>query len=122
MFSINAVKGFEIGEGFSLAQLKGSQANDAFVQNSQSIQTNTNRLGGVLGGISNGMPLYFKVAFKPTSTISIEQQTVNQSGDPIRLQAAGRHDPCVLPRAVPIVEAMTALVLMDAYLMQKKNR
>lgn len=122
MFSINAVKGFEIGEGFSLAQLKGSQANDAFVQNSQSIETNTNRSGGVLGGISNGMPLYFKVAFKPTSTISIEQQTVNQSGDSIRLQAAGRHDPCVLPRAVPIVEAMTALVLMDAYLMQKMNK
>lgn len=122
MFSINAVKGFEIGEGFAMSKLKGSQTNDSFEMNAQSVQTRTNHSGGVLGGISNGMPLFFRVAFKPTSTISIEQNTVSLSGEEIKLSAGGRHDPCVLPRAVPIVEAMAAMVMMDAYLMKKLNK
>lgn len=122
MMSINAVKGFEIGDGFSSSRKKGSENNDAFVQENSQTKTTTNHSGGVLGGISNGMPIYFRVAFKPVSTIQIEQKTINQNGEPTQLSAQGRHDPCVVPRAVPIVEAMTALVLVDLYLMHKARQ
>ncbi|HCS19443.1 MAG TPA: chorismate synthase [Bacteroidetes bacterium] len=119
MMSINAVKGFEIGEGFALSTKKGSETNDAFEEGGK---TSSNHSGGVLGGISNGMPLYFRVAFKPVSTLRIEQQSINRSGEAVVFQADGRHDPCVVPRAVPIVEAMTALVLIDLYLLQQARR
>jgi len=114
MLSINAVKGFDIGEGFGAAHLRGSEHNDPFVRNSDgTIVPLTNRAGGVLGGISTGMPILFRVAFKPVATISLPQQTVTEEGNAITLEATGRHDPCVLPRAVPIVDAMAALVVMD---------
>lgn len=119
MMSINAVKGFEIGDGFSLSTKKGSESNDAFVAGGE---TSSNHSGGVLGGISNGMPIFFRVAFKPVSTLRIEQHSINRSGEALVFQAEGRHDPCVVPRAVPIVEAMTALVLIDLYLLQKANK
>ena len=114
MLSINAVKGFDIGEGFGAAHLRGSEHNDPFVRNSDgTIVPLTNRAGGVLGGISTGMPILFRVAFKPVATISLPQQTVTEEGNAITLEATGRHDPCVLSRAVPIVDAMAALVVMD---------
>lgn len=119
MMSINAVKGFEIGDGFALSAKKGSESNDAFVEGGETI---TNHSGGVLGGISNGMPVYFRVAFKPVSTIHIEQKSLNRSGEAGVFRAEGRHDPCVVPRAVPIVEAMTALVLIDLFLFQQARR
>ncbi|MHB1276801.1 MAG: chorismate synthase [Bacteroidia bacterium] len=119
MMSINAVKGFEIGEGFALSTKKGSETNDAFVAGGE---TSSNHSGGVLGGISNGMPVYFRVAFKPVSTLHIEQQSINRKGEAVVFQAEGRHDPCVVPRAVPIVEAMTALVLIDLYLLQQARQ
>lgn len=119
MLSINAVKGFEIGSGFAGVTLRGSEHNDEFYRDGDRVRTRTNHAGGVLGGISNGETLYFRVAVKPTSTISKMQQTVTREGEETTLQATGRHDPCVLPRAVPIVEAMTALVLMDHHLRQK---
>lgn len=119
MMSINAVKGFEIGEGFALSAKKGSETNDAFIEGGK---TSSNHSGGVLGGISNGMPVYFRVAFKPVSTLHIEQQSINRSGEAVIFQAEGRHDPCVVPRAVPIVEAMTALVLIDLYFIQQARR
>ncbi len=119
MFSINAVKGFEIGEGFALSRMKGSEANDAFESADGKIQTRTNRTGGVLGGISSGMPIHFKVGFKPVSTIRINQDSVNREGEAIGFSAEGRHDPCVVPRAVPIVEAMAALVLVDLMMMHQ---
>jgi chorismate synthase len=117
MLSINAVKGFEIGSGFASAHMRGSQHNDPFEHDADGkIRARTNYAGGVLGGISSGEPLEFRVAFKPVATISKTQQTVTASGKSATLSASGRHDPCVLPRAVPIVDAMTALVLMDHYL------
>lgn len=119
MLSINATKGFEYGSGFAGTHLKGSQHNDEFVQQNGNITTTTNYSGGIQGGISNGMDIYFKVAFKPTATIAQKQQTVNSSGQVVNLEAKGRHDPCVLPRAVPIVEAMAALTLADHYLRAK---
>lgn len=119
MLSINAVKGFEIGSGFAGTKLKGSIHNDFFYMENGKIKTKTNYAGGVLGGISSGEPIYFRVAFKPVSTIRKEQNTVNKKGQEITLSAAGRHDPCVLPRAVPIVDAMAALVIMDHYLRHK---
>jgi chorismate synthase len=120
MMSINAVKGFEIGSGFAGTQLRGSQHNDAFYTDEQgNVQTKTNYAGGTLGGISNGQTIYFRVAFKPVSTISKEQQTVNKQKKTVALEAVGRHDPCVLPRAVPIVDAMAALTIMDHYLRHK---
>lgn len=119
MLSINAVKGFEIGSGFAGTKLKGSIHNDPFYMENGKIKTKTNYAGGVLGGISSGEPIYFRVAFKPVSTIRKEQNTVNKKGREITLSAAGRHDPCVLPRAVPIVDAMAALVIMDHYLRHK---
>ena len=116
MLSIPAAKGFEIGAGFSGARGRGSQQNDVFVLKEGRLGTRTNRSGGIQGGISNGEPLVFRVAFKPTATIAREQETVDYEGRPVKLRVPGRHDACVLPRAVPIVEAMTALVLADAAL------
>ena len=117
MLSINAVKGFEIGSGFGAAVLRGSVHNDPFYRDEQGqVRTRTHNAGGVLGGISSGETILFRVAFKPVATIGKEQSTLDIHGCPVTLQAAGRHDPCVLPRAVPIVEAMAALVVMDHYL------
>lgn len=120
MLSLPAVKGFELGSGFAGARMLGSQHNDAFVPRpGGGIATRTNFSGGVQGGISNGEPLLLRVAFKPTATIMREQETVDPSGAPTVLAPRGRHDPCVLPRAVPIVEAMIALVLADHFLRQR---
>jgi len=113
MLSINACKGFEIGSGFDAAQSFGSEHNDEFFITETGTHTRTNNSGGVQGGISNGEPIYFRCAFKPVATIRSEQQTVSTQGDEITFAATGRHDPCVVPRAVPIVEAMAALVLAD---------
>lgn len=123
MLSINAVKGFEIGSGFSSASLKGSEHNDVFVSSAENtIKTKTNNSGGVQGGISNGMPVYFNVAFKPVATIMRSQESVDKSGLKTTLEGKGRHDPCVLPRAVPIVESMAALVMADFLLLNKCSR
>jgi chorismate synthase len=116
MLTINATKGFEVGSGFEGTEIYGSQHNDPFIMKRGKVKTKTNNSGGIQGGISNGMPIVFRVAFKPTSTIKKVQQTVSNSRKEIKLEAKGRHDPCVLPRAVPIVEAMAALVLCDHYL------
>jgi len=116
MMSINAVKGFEYGDGFASATKKGSEHNDLFLADDT---TKTNHSGGIQGGISNGMDIYFRVAFKPVATILQKQTSINQSGEEIILEGKGRHDPCVVPRAVPIVEAMTAMVLLDASLWNK---
>ncbi len=113
MLSLPATKGFEIGSGFAGTLLKGSEHNDAFVMKSGKVSTATNRSGGVQGGISNGEDIHFRVAFKPVATLSRAQQTVTVAGKAAELKARGRHDPCVLPRAVPMVEAMTWLVLTD---------
>ncbi len=120
MLSINAVKGFEIGSGFVGAALKGSQQNDRFVKDTNGeIKTATNNSGGIQGGISNGMDITFNVAFKPVSTLMMKQQTTDAGGNDATIMPGGRHDVCVLPRAVPIVEAMAALVILDFYLLQK---
>jgi chorismate synthase len=119
MLSLPAAKGFEIGSGFAGTLLRGSEHNDPFVNVDGVIRTETNRSGGVQGGISNGMPITMAVAFKPVATHFKVQQTVDKSGNPTTFQARGRHDPCVLPRAVVIVEAMTALCLCDAWLRQR---
>ena len=119
MLSINAVKGFEYGSGFKGTQMKGSEHNDLF--NSDGT-TQTNRSGGIQGGISNGMDIYFNVAFKPVATIMQNQQTINSLGVKVEMQGKGRHDPCVVPRAVPIVEAMSALVLADFMLLKRTNK
>jgi chorismate synthase len=117
MLSINASKGFEIGSGFAGSRRRGSEENDAFSSDEQgNVRFLSNNSGGVQGGISNGNDIVFRVAFKPVSTIGIPQQTVDTEGKTLELEAAGRHDPCVVPRAVPIVEAMTALVLADHFL------
>jgi len=116
ILSINAVKGFEIGSGFGCAAMRGSQHNDAFILKNGAITTETNHAGGILGGISTGQDIYFRVAFKPVSTIQQAQNTVTQDDRAIKLKVEGRHDPCVLPRAVPVVDAMSALVMMDHYL------
>ncbi|HSW92948.1 MAG TPA: chorismate synthase [Gammaproteobacteria bacterium] len=118
MLSINAAKGFDIGSGFRGVTLRGSQHNDSFVIQNGKVTTATNHAGGTLGGISTGEDIYFRVAFKPVSTIAKTQQTVNLANEAIELSATGRHDPCVLPRAVPIVDAMSALVMMDHVLRQ----
>ncbi|MBK9283737.1 MAG: chorismate synthase [Sphingobacteriaceae bacterium] len=122
MLGINAVKGFEFGEGFNAVYLKGSEMNDVFVKEGDQIKTNTNHSGGIQGGISNGMPIYFNVAFKAVSTIMMDQKSVDSNGNEIILKAKGRHDPCVLPRAVPIVESMTALVMVDFLLQVQLNK
>ena len=116
MLSINAVKGFEIGSGFAGVSLRGSEHNDPFIIENGRLKIEKNHAGGTLGGISTGEDIYFRVAFKPVATISVEQHTVNLANQSVSLKAAGRHDPCVLPRAVPIVDAMSALVIMDHYL------
>lgn len=123
MLSIPATMGFQIGSGFSAADMKASQHNDAFIKDdNQKIRTKSNHSGGTQGGITNGEPLYFDTIFKATATISKNQQTLSKDGQAIELEAKGRHDPCVLPRAVPIVEAMAALVIADHYLRQKVAR
>ena len=119
MLSLPATKGFEIGSGFSATQMRGSEHNDAFEMRDDRVRTSTNKSGGVQGGISNGEEIYFRVAFKPTATITREQFTVTASREETKLAARGRHDPCVLPRAVPMVEAMAALVLCDHALRQR---
>ena len=119
MMSLPATKGFEIGSGFAGTRLRGSEHNDAFVQEGERVRTVTNRSGGVQGGISNGEEIVFRVGFKPTATIAQAQQTVSVTGEAAELKARGRHDPCVLPRAVPMVEAMTRLVLVDHLLRQR---
>ena len=122
MLAIPATKGFEIGSGFSGTRLKGSQHNDPFVRKESRLGTLTNNSGGIQGGIANGEPIFFRVAFKPPATISLAQNTVNYSGDQVTLQAKGRHDPCVVPRAVPIVESMAALVILDMILRQEARK
>ena len=119
MLSINAVKGFEYGEGFAGVTARGSEQNDIFYNNNGRIDTRTNHSGGIQGGISNGQDIYFRVAFKPVATLLMEQETVDLQGNDTIVKARGRHDPCVLPRAVPIVEAMAAMVLLDYYLLDK---
>jgi chorismate synthase len=119
MLSIPAAKAFDIGSGFGATQMRGSQHNDAFETRAGRIRTTTNNSGGVQGGISNGEEIYFRVAFKPPATIALEQKTVTTANEETALAARGRHDPCVLPRAVPIVEAMAALVLCDHALRQR---
>jgi len=119
MLSLPATKGFEIGSGFAATRMRGSQHNDAFEMRENRVRTATNYSGGIQGGISNGEEIYFRVAFKPTATIAREQKTVTASGEETKIAARGRHDPCVLPRAVPMVEAMTALVLCDHALRQR---
>lgn len=122
IFSINAVKGFEIGNGFAAAALRGGQNNDAFINKDGKIVTEANRNGGILGGISTGENIYFKVAFKPTPTIAKEQITVDKDGKAVTLQAAGRHDPCLAARAVPVVDAMAAITLMDLFLIARSAK
>ncbi|WP_288732032.1 chorismate synthase [uncultured Phocaeicola sp.] len=122
MLSINAAKGFEYGQGFGSMNLKGSQQNDLFYNDNGHIALRTNRSGGIQGGISNGKDIYFRVAFKPVATVLMEQPTVDVNGRETVLQARGRHDACVLPRAVPIVEAMTAMTLLDYYLLDRASR
>ncbi len=119
MLSINAVKGFEYGSGFCGVSMKGSEHNDLF--NSDGT-TQTNLSGGIQGGISNGMDIYFRVAFKPVATIMQKQKTLDKHGNIVEMQGKGRHDPCVVPRAVPIVEAMAALVIADYYLINKTTK
>jgi chorismate synthase len=119
MLSIPAAKGFEIGSGFAGSRMRGSEHNDAFIRKGDHLGTKTNYSGGVQGGISNGEPIIFQVAFKPPATISLPQKTVDFEGNDIVLEAEGRHDPCVVPRAVPIVEGMAALVIADLALRQK---
>ena len=118
MLSINAVKGFEIGSGFSAASMLGSEHNDTI---NSDYTTSTNHSGGVQGGISNGMPITYKVGFKPVATLMKDQKSIDKDGQEVTIEGKGRHDPCVLPRAVPIVEAMAAIVILDFYLRQKAN-
>jgi chorismate synthase len=122
MLSINAAKGFEYGMGFEMAKKFGSEVNDIFETVGGKITTRTNNSGGIQGGISNGEDIYFRVAFKPVATLFKEQETVDKDGNATILKVRGRHDACVLPRAVPIVEAMAAMVLADAYLLNKSSR
>jgi len=119
MLSLPATKGFEIGSGFSAMRMRGSEHNDPFEMRGGKVRTQTNYSGGIQGGISNGEEIYFRVAFKPTATIAREQKTVSAGREQTKLAIRGRHDPCVLPRAVPMVEAMAALVLCDHVLRQR---
>ena len=121
MLSINAVKGFEYGNGFEAASGRGSEQNDVFYRSADGIATRTNNSGGIQGGISNGNDIYFRVAFKPVATLLMEQNTVTASGEETKLLAHGRHDPCVVPRAVPVVEAMAALVILDSYMLDRSR-
>lgn len=122
MMGINAAKGFEYGSGFAGTELLGSQHNDLFFSEEGAIRTRTNLSGGIQGGISNGMDIYFNVAFKPIATIMRDQESVDKDGNPAVVSGKGRHDPCVLPRAVPIVEAMAALTITDHLLRQRANK
>jgi chorismate synthase len=122
MLSINAVKGFEYGSGFEGVKMRGSDHNDTFYRDVDKVRTKTNHSGGIQGGISNGEDIYFNVAFKPVATIMQDQESVNESGDAVLVSGKGRHDPCVVPRAVPIVEAMCALVLADYLLISRTNK
>lgn len=122
MLSINAVKGFEYGSGFEGVKMRGSQHNDTFVKEGDKIHTLTNHSGGIQGGISNGEDIYFRVAFKPVATIMQDQKSLNEAGESVIVSGKGRHDPCVVPRAVPIVEAMAALVIADYILLAKSNK
>jgi chorismate synthase len=122
MLGINAVKGFEYGSGFGGVEMTGSQHNDLFENNDGEIVTNTNFSGGIQGGISNGQDIYFNVAFKPVATIMKDQDSVDAEGNKTTVTGKGRHDPCVVPRAVPIVEAMAALVIADFYLLNKSAK
>ena len=122
MLSINAAKGFEYGEGFGCVNARGSEQNDVFINKNGNIATATNHSGGIQGGISNGEDIYFRVAFKPVATILMQQDTVDKYGTPTTLNAKGRHDPCVLPRAVPIDEAMAAMTILDCYLLYKASK
>jgi chorismate synthase len=119
MLSINAVKGFEFGSGFKGSTMRGSDHNDSFNADGT---TKTNRSGGIQGGISNGMDIYFNVAFKPVSTIMRDQDSIDSDGNEVKVKGKGRHDPCVVPRAVPIVEAMSALVLADYLLLNRVSK
>ena len=119
MLSINAVKGFEYGSGFEGIALRGSEHNDEFVIENGKVHTRTNFSGGVQGGMSNGEDIYFRVAFKPVATIMKDQNSINEKGEAVTVSGKGRHDPCVVPRAVPIVDAMAALVIADFYLRNK---
>lgn len=120
MLSINAVKGFEYGSGFEGSTMRGSEHNDIFYLDGDRVRTRTNNSGGIQGGISNGEDIYFNVAFKPTATILMEQPTINANHEEVKTIVKGRHDPCVVPRAVPIVEAMAAMVIADCLLMNKR--
>ena len=122
MLGINAVKGFEYGSGFDGVTMRGSQHNDAFIKEGDKVKTKTNFSGGIQGGISNGEDIYFRVAFKPVATIMKDQESINEAGESITVSGKGRHDPCVVPRAVPIVEAMAALVIADNILLAKSNK
>lgn len=122
MLSINAVKGFEYGSGFEGVKLNGSEHNDAFYTEDNVVKTRTNYSGGIQGGISNGADIYFNVAFKPVATIMADQESINEAGESVTVSGKGRHDPCVVPRAVPIVEAMSALVIADYLLISVTNR
>ncbi len=122
MLSINACKGFEYGSGFDGVTMRGSEHNDAFYIENEAVKTRTNLSGGIQGGISNGMDIYFRTAFKPVATIVHDQESVNEAGEKVTVTGKGRHDPCVVPRAVPIVEAMAALVLADHLLRHRGNR
>ncbi|MFT5748247.1 MAG: chorismate synthase [Saprospiraceae bacterium] len=119
MLSINACKGFEYGSGFEGVTMRGSAHNDVFFEENGQVKTKTNYSGGIQGGISNGMDIYFRCAFKPVATIVQSQQSVNEKGEAVEVVGKGRHDPCVVPRAVPIVEAMAALVIADFLLRQR---
>ena len=119
MLSINAVKGFEYGSGFEGTKMKGSKHNDIFKKDQTTI---TNHSGGIQGGISNGMDIYFNIAFKPVATIMRDQKTINSKGEESIIKGKGRHDPCVVPRAIPIVEAMAAMVILDYYLINKTKQ
>ncbi len=122
MLSINAVKGFEYGSGFEGVKMRGSEHNDAFYKEGDRVRTRTNHSGGIQGGISNGEIIYFNVAFKPVATIMQDQDSVNEAGEAVTVSGKGRHDPCVVPRAVPIVEAMAALVIADYLLLSRINK
>lgn len=122
MLSINACKGFEYGSGFQGVSMRGSEHNDIFFEDDGVVKTKTNYSGGIQGGISNGMDIYFRTAFKPVATIVTAQESVNEQGESVSVVGKGRHDPCVVPRAVPIVESMTALVLADHLLRQRMTR
>ena len=122
MMGINAVKGFEYGSGFAGVEMYGSEHNDEFKVEEGEVTTTTNHSGGIQGGISNGQDIYFNVAFKPVATIMKDQKSIDKDGNPIDVKGKGRHDPCVVPRAVPIVDAMAALVIADFLMMNKVSK